>query len=80
MFRLNRGEDTGASSVARGKIDKRAKALSTPQLAQWADLYLNEVGRALLAHTQQGDPRVLEEAEDSATALLALVKELRSRS
>lgn len=78
MFRLVR-EDNGHAGPARGKVDKRVKELPSHQLAQWADLYLNEVGRALLAHSKQGDPRFLDEAEESAAALLALLRELKSR-
>lgn len=80
MFRLIRGEDDGNAGPARGKIDKRAKALPTAQLTTWADLYLNEIGRATLAYNQQGDPRFLQEAEESTVALLALVRELRNRA
>lgn len=74
MFQLIRGgvrEDT--------KLERRARGLAQTQVRDWADTYLNEAGRALSAHSREGDPRFLDEAEESAVALLTLVRELRSR-
>lgn len=75
MFKLNRGD-----SAPSTKLEQRAKALGHPQVRDWADTYLNECGRALLAHSREGDLASLVEAEEAAVALLTLVRELKSRS
>lgn len=80
MFRLIRGEDNGHAGPARGKIDKRAKALTTPVLCDWVDIYLNEIGRGMLSYRREGDPRFLQEAEESGAALAAVLQELRGRA
>ena len=75
MFRLLHGE-----KAAETKLEKRLRALPQYQLQGWADAYLNEVGQYLLLHTREGGHEALERAEESATALLAAVQELRRRS
>lgn len=74
MFQLIKG-----GKAPETKLEKRARALGQPQLRDWADTYLNEAGRALLAHSKEGDPRFLAEAEEAAVALLTLIRELKTR-
>lgn len=73
MFALKRAQQPV------GKLEKRAKALGQAQVRDWADAYLNECGRALLAHSREGDPAALDTAEEAAVALLTLIRELKSR-
>ena len=73
MFQLKR------ETVPASKLEKRAKALSHGQVIAWADTYLNDAGRALLAHTREGDPASLDAAEEAVVALLTLIRELKSR-
>lgn len=73
-FRLIRGDKPPET-----KLERRARALGQPQLRDWADVYLNNAGRALLEYSREGDTQHLDDAEEAAVALLTLVRELRSR-
>lgn len=76
MFSLIRG---GKPETSPSKVAARAGALHTHAVAAWADTYLNETGRALLMYSREGDSGFLDEAEESAAALLAMVQELKRR-
>lgn len=74
MFRL------ASTQAPQTKLEQRLRALPPHQLQGWADAYLNEVGQYLLLHNREGGHEALDLAEESATALLATVKELRRRA
>lgn len=73
-FRLLRG-----NAPAETRLEKRLRAVGRDQLRDWADTYLNEAGRALLAYNQHGDSRLLDEAHDAAVTLVGIVQEIKRR-
>ena len=73
MFQLKR------ERIPAGKLEKRAQSLSHGQVVAWADTYLNDAGKALLAHAREGDRAYLDAAEEAVVALLTLVRELKRR-
>lgn len=74
-FQLIRGGKTPES-----KLEQRARVLSASQVRDWADAYLVQAGQSLLFYSREGDPRALDAAEEASVALLALVRELKTRS
>lgn len=73
MFKLKTGMH------APGRLEKRLQQLPPYQLQGWADTCLNEVGQYLLQHTREGGREALDLAEESAVALLAVVREMQRR-
>lgn len=68
-----------SDALPPGKLQKRLGVLGVDQVRGWADFYLTAVGAGLLEHTKKGDPRLIDEVEEAAAALLACVQELKRR-
>lgn len=64
----------------KSKVERRVEKIATPDLSLWAEQTLNSLGRQLLAWQRHADPSALDEAEMSAEALYAVVREIRARS
>jgi len=62
------------------RLERRVAKISTPDLAQWADQTLYTLGRELSQWQKHRDVLHLEEAETCAEALLAVVREIKSRT
>lgn len=71
MFRGKQREKT--------RVEKRVEKIPTADLNSWADQALYSIGRDLSQYQRNREAFRLEEAETSAEALLAVIREIRSR-
>jgi hypothetical protein len=62
------------------RLERRVSKIATPDLLSWAEQSMNSLGRELGQYRRTGDATRLEEAESSAEAVLALLREMRSRA
>lgn len=60
-------------------LERRIAKIGTPDLAVWAHHALYGVGRALGDWERTHDDAALQEAEEGAVALLAVLREIRAR-
>lgn len=64
----------------RSRAERRAASIATPDLLPWAEQALDSLGRDLSMWRRTGDPVHVADAEVAAEALLAVVREMRSRT
>lgn len=64
---------------ARTDLERRIAKLGTPDLATWAHQAIYGIGRTLNEWERTHDDALLMEAEQGAEALLAALREIRSR-
>lgn len=64
---------------ALSAMEKRIAKVPTPDLAGWAHQALYAVGRTISEWERTHDDSLLQEAEEGAEALLAVLVELRGR-
>ena len=62
------------------KIGKRVSKIPTVDLPEWADMAINDTGRALTNWRRRGDPGELDEALLGAEALAAILTAIRERN
>jgi hypothetical protein len=67
-------------SQPQSKIEKRVSTIGTYDLVLWAENALYVIGKEITHHQRDKNADALYEAELGAEALLAIVRELRSRS
>ena len=60
------------------KLEKRISGISTPELVNWFEVVLSNLGRSVF-HNHR-DVASLQEAEVAAEAALAVVRELKKRA
>jgi hypothetical protein len=68
------------SGPPKSKIEKRVEKIATSDLTLWADQSLFSLGREISQWQRNHDLFHLTEAESSAEALLAVVREIKRRS
>jgi len=62
------------------RLERRVAKISTPDLVLWADQTLFALGREMSQWQKSRESLHLDEAETSAEALLAVIREIKSRS
>lgn len=69
-----------AAPVGGSKLEARVQRLSEADLIAWSDQALYATGRNLTAWHRDGLGEYLEEAQQGAEALLAIVREISRRA
>jgi hypothetical protein len=62
------------------KMGKRVSKIPSADLPEWADMAINDAGRALTNWRRRGDPFELDEALLGAEALATILTAIRSRT
>lgn len=62
------------------KASYRARKAASPDLADWVEVSVSQVGHCLTEWRRTSDPAVLQEAEAAAAALYAVTRELSRRA
>ena len=64
----------------QSRLERRVAKIATADLSAWADQALYGLGRDLSQWQRSGDSARLSDAEEAAEALLAVIREVRSRT
>jgi hypothetical protein len=62
------------------KIGQRVSKIPSADLPEWADMAINDAGRALTNWRRRGDPAELEEALLGAEALATILTAIKERN
>jgi hypothetical protein len=68
------------SEPPRTRVERRVARVSTADLPSWTEQSLNSLGREMTQWRRTGADTHLREAEEAAEAVLALIRELRTRT